>query len=619
VSAPSPVDAIVNPNNKAQRYVLWGTGRVDNYGGAPPITSGPAFYDRPDQPVCVAIWITDWTTGAGYVLDFQGGFQALNGAPQITTSSGDTFVNNNGLPYVLERRYADWSWNPANNGQGVVCDVYGELFPFGGATAPPRGGPLFSTPAVRAFEMQWSPDKRSYILDSAGAIWKDWNAVSSNPPPPYFGGDVTRDLAITDWTAGAGYMLTGDGAAHPFGGAVSSLTAGPYRKGADLARTLVVLSATSPLKLWQVHAGGESFDYYASTPPTVTAGGISANLSPAATVTTTTQPTLAWAYSDPQQDAQAAWQLYLFTQAYATANPSVATDPTAHAAFAVGYDSGVNPTTRGTVIPVDLTNQAYRYYVRVQDAAGMWSGWATRGWTQNVPVPVTPSALGAVPNAAADKWQVALSVSVSGTVASFVRFEYSDDGGTTWAAVLGADRVPRAATTQAVDYTPPPGVMRGYRAIAYSESPRTASSPSTAAFTQAGRQVHVLTTATVPPVGGEVRVIEAPSWTNPHKAGVFEGLGARFATVIKDGNPAKGRKQTLVVETNSKAEYDQLLATVDSGATLLYREPYGGAYYCEVVGDVTHKQQKLPRYPNEPYPERHNHVHSIPLQQVAQP
>jgi hypothetical protein len=115
----TPVDAIVNPNNTAQRYILWGNGRIDAQGGAAPITSGPAFFDRADQPVCVAIWITNWTTGAGYALDYQGGFQPLNGAPTITTVGSTATTNSNGLPYVAGRQYVDWSGIRRRTGRGT--------------------------------------------------------------------------------------------------------------------------------------------------------------------------------------------------------------------------------------------------------------------------------------------------------------------------------------------------------------------------------------------------------------------------------------------------------------------------------------------------------------------
>ena len=74
----------VNPANTDQRYILWSNGRVDNI-NAPAITSGPNWYARIDQPVGVALQITNWATGGGYILDFTGKFNPINGAPPMGT------------------------------------------------------------------------------------------------------------------------------------------------------------------------------------------------------------------------------------------------------------------------------------------------------------------------------------------------------------------------------------------------------------------------------------------------------------------------------------------------------------------------------------------------------
>jgi hypothetical protein len=618
MTAASPVYVAVNPNNSAQRYILWGNGFIEPRGGAPSSSYTPLWYDRLDQPVGVALWIINWTTGAGYILDFQGGFQPLNGAPAITQVGGGAgaTTNTNGLPYEPTRMYVDWSWDPAQNGQGYALTAYGELRPFGGAVAPPRTGPRWTSPAARKLQMQWGTTKRAVTLDLHGGIQTDFGATFNGQGPYWPTADIARDFKVTNWTNPVqGYVLDLNGAAQPFGGAPSSLFGGPFQPGGDNARTLWVLSAANPLKFWQVWAGGQEFEYIASGPPTVVAGGV-AN-SPAATVTTTTTPTLAWSYSDPDQDAQAKYQVLLFTQAYVTANTM--TDPLAKQAGALEFFEGTDPTVRGVVPTKDLLNGTYRFYVRAQDAAGQWSAWANLGWTQNVPVPNTPSALGVTPDS--NSLVMNLTVATTGTVAQYVRFDYTDDGGTTWFPVRGAGRVPRASTTSAVDRDVPLGKMRGYRAMQYAETPRTASAWSASVFAQTStsRLIYILTSTVDSSLGGEVFVKDAPSWDQDADAGVFSGDGAYFSTVVSDVMPLKARTQTITIETDSEGAWLNIKALLQKGGTLVYRDPFGDVAYCRVVGTVSRTQRRKLPYPNEVTPLRHNHLVKIPFIEVAPP
>jgi hypothetical protein len=709
VAPVSVVDIAVNPNNQSQRYILFGNGRIDAQGGAVPITGQATFFYTYEQPVVVAIWITNWATGAGYMLDVFGAFQPLNGAPVITTASGTTWVNSNGLPYVQVRRYVAWSWDPAGTGQGYAVDYYGELFEFGGAPDPARLGPRWSTPSCKGLQMQWSPTKKGYLLDLYGGVAPEWGAATPSPAAPYYApNDVARDIEITDWTAGAGYTLTGDGAIHAFGGASSSLYGGPYAPGADVARSFKVLSATNPTKFWQVWSGGQSFDYYASDPPAVVAGagtnevqkvtitgsptggsftltfsgqttsaiaynataatvqtalqalssigsgnatvtggpgpgtawtvtfvgalaqtdvaqmtatssltggtsptvtvttltsGI--NATPASTTTTTTTPTLAWSYSDPQNDSQAAWELYVFTQTFASANDM--TDPSVWASSAVCFASGINPTTRGITCPVDLANGSYRFYVHAKDTSGQWSPWSNRGWTQSIATPTAPTGLTATADNA--NYRVNLSATTGGT-AALVKFEFSDDSGVTWAPVRGAGALTRVATTTAIDYDAPLGVARQYRATAYSTSPRVASVPSSTASATITATGYVLTAVSDPTLGGVVTVRGPVDWTRPSGAGVFQGIGTIYPTVVSDG-PPKSRRTTLALMCETKADWLRVEALVKANSTLVLRDPFGEVGYYRLVGDWL--RQPIVAAP------QHFHSTDLPLVEVAAP
>jgi len=606
LTAASPIDAEVNPNNTDQRYVLWGNGRIDAVGGAVPITGQANWYDSINQPIAVAFHITDWSTGAGYMLDLYGGTHTLNGAPAIGTNGVLS-----GVPYTSPtRRYVDWSWDPAGSGRVVVLDQFGQLYNAAGANAAPRVGARFTWPAARKLAVNWNNGQPAGAItqDLYGGLHGDYGLSSALAPGGYWPGfDAARDLVVTSWTTSppSGYTLDLYGGVHEFGTA-SQVSGGPSRVGADVARLLVVLSASNPLRLWEVWSRGEKWEWVVSTPPTVVAGGDAS--SPPSTVTTTTRPTLAWTYSDPEKDSQAAWDLYVFDQTFVTGHSM--TDPSVWASSALAHLTGTDRARRGAVADYDFANGSYRMYVRAQDTSGKWSAWSNLGWTQNVAAPAKPTGLTATANQAA--FTVALSAScTTGGTASLVRFDCSDDGGVTWVPVRGAEAVPLKATTTATDYDPPLGVTRTYRATSYSNSPRVVSVASSTAMAKiaAVSTGYALTSTTDPTLGGVVFVTDAPSWTRNSPAGVFEGVGAEFPTVVDDGS-VKAQRETMHILTETAADWNMIQALVTSKSVLVYRSPFGEVVYCKVVGDWgrTHVS-----------PVDFMHTTDLPLVQVAQP
>lgn len=584
------VDARVNPNDPDQRIILWGNGRIDVRNGAP-ITDGPQdWFTRADQPVAVAIWVTNWSTTPwqGYILDKQGAFHPFGGAPTLGTAreewpSGTKAGEVAGVPYWPEGIYLDWSWDPNTPGRGVVLDGYGTLHPFGGAPTPPRPLNRWVNPSVACrLEMTWSPTVRAYTLDRFGGIHEDYAAVTipSSAGAPYWQGQqVARHFAISKWTSpAAGYTLDFWGGVHQWGGAEAA-PGGPYQPGGDWARVLKVLNPDDPLRLWEVWAGGQEFEWVASTPPTVTAGGV-ALVSPPSTVTGTTRPMLSWDYSDPQRDSQAAYEVLVFTAAFVAANNM--TNPMVHWTSALTGTNGVDPMVRGVGCPIDLPNGDYRFYVRAQDSAGQWSAWSSRAWTQAVPLPATPTGLTATANNTT--YTVALSVSATtGGSASLVRFEFSDDGAT-WLPVLGADAVPLTTTTTAVDRAAPQGRARTYRAIAYSIDPRVASLPSSTATATLAVAGYLLHSAEDSALGGKLGVQGPFQWDREAGGGIFEGLGAKYPTVVDDGEP-KARRGVLKVLCESRAEWERVSAMAVSRSTVFLRDPRGDVVFCRMVGN----------------------------------
>lgn len=605
----SPVDAAVNPLDPSQRYVLWGNGRIDGV-NVPPITDNPQWYDRPDQPVARALHIVNWTTGAGYVLDKQGGFHRINGAPQIgEAGEGDAATHEVVVgviyaPFGAREWYVDWSWDPFHPGAGVVLDGFGKLWPFGGAPTPTRSGNRWGAVHVaRKIEVDWG-NLRAYTLDYSGGIHPDYNAGPVKPfddlvrtfngprlpgdAPYWLKADVARDFTVTDWNPAApkGYTLDFHGAVHEWGGAQSA--AGfPYRKGGDHARLLTVLNATNPARFWEVWAYGQEFEWTASTPPTVTAGGFTP-FSPATSVTNTTRPPLAWAYSDAQNDAQAAWEIAVFTSDFVAANNM--SDPSVHKAAAVLYETGIDSSLRAYTPNVDFPNGAYRMYVRVKDTADQWSAWANRAWTQAVPIPVTPTDL----TAEADHAELTISLRVNATTggsADSIRFESSDDGGLTWQGVRGAESLPIAAVVTATDYDAPLNLPRLYRAFSFNDNPRVRSASSNTVAALIPVTSFAITSAEYPDLGGRFLVQDPISWSNPTTTGVFEGIGAKYPTVVSDGVP-KARRFTIRVVSIHENTWRRLSALVHSDSTLVFRDPLGDVIYCRIVGDITTSKPK---------------------------
>ncbi len=622
-----PVDAAVNPADPSQRYVLHGNGRIDGV-NVPPITDNPQWFDRPDQPVARAIHIVNWTTGAGYVLDKVGGFHRINGAPQIGTAGdqeGATHEEVVGViynPFGAGSWYVDWAWNPFNPAQGVVLDGFGKIWAFGGAPAPTRSGNRWAAQHVaRKIEMEWATLK-AYTLDYSGGIHPDYNAAPIKPfddlvrtfngprqagdAPYWLKQDVARDFVITDWDLRQGYTLDHYGGVHAFGGAQSP-SGFPYRPGGDHARILKVLNPTDPARFWEVWAYGQEFEWNASTPPTVTAGGFEP-FSPASSVTNTTRPPLGWAFSDAQKDSQAAWEVAVFTSTFVSANNM--SDPSVHKAAAVLFESGVDSTRRALVPNVDFPNGAYRMYVRAQDTAGQWSAWANRAWTQAIPVPATPTGLTAV----ADHAELTVALSVNATTTGSpdaIRFECSDDEGLTWQGVRGAENVPLTAVTTATDYDAPLNLPRLYRAFAFNDNPRVRSAASTTAAAILPVTTFAITSVENPALGGRFLVQDPISWSNPTTSGVFEGIGAKYPTVVSDGVP-KARRFTIRLVSIHANTWRRISALVHSDSTLGYRVPHGDVIYCRIVGDISTSKPKGSSA-------EHQHNVEIPVVEIAPP
>jgi hypothetical protein len=184
------------------------------------------------------------------------------------------------------------------------------------------------------------------------------------------------------------------------------------------------------------------------------------------TVTDTTRPTVEWTYSDPEGDALERWKVRIFTDAQYLAGGF---DPEASAAFA---ESGEQVSAGTSWTPsIDLPNDVYRAYAWGSDvgAGGIYGVGSYVGWTQNVVAPTVPVVTANAENAAARiRVVVQGSGAGPGDPPAYFDVEYSDDGGTTWAALRNGSAVTPSGTYAATvyDYEAPPRQLRSYRAKA---------------------------------------------------------------------------------------------------------------------------------------------------------
>jgi hypothetical protein len=609
------VDWSWNPDGSGQGYVLDRWGKLLPFGGA---TAPPRAGRRFSGPITRRLDMQWSPDKRAITLTMFGGmygdFAAVVGS--APTSLGGLTTR---FDAIRDFVVTDWA-----TGAGHMLDLYGGLHEFGGA--PNSYGFPYNPggDVARVLKVLSAADPRRFWEVWSGGQQFEW--VSSTPPTAVAGAGSSevQTVTITGGPTGGSFTLTFDGAttaAIAFDATAATVDSALEALATVGAGNVSVTGGPGPGTPWTVTFTGalEATDVPQMTATSSLTGGTSPAVavttttagitsSPAKTVTTTTRPDLSWNYSDPQSDSQVAFQVLVYTQAWVDGHDM--SDPLAWSADAIVSREGIDPNARGIACPVDLSNDAYRLYVRVKDTAGQWSAWDDHGWTQNVPVPTAPSGLTATASEAT--LSVALSVSATtGQSADLIRFDASDDAGVTWLPVRGADAVPLLATTTGVDYDAPLGITRTYRAVAYATDPAVASNPSATATATVTTLTYALTAVDDPTLGGQLRVQEPVEWTRPVTAGTFQGLGADYPTVVKDGRP-KSKRSTVHVFSEDAATWAAIESLAESVSTLVYRDPFGSVRYCELVGDWS--AALMPGAAT-----RHLHTTDLPLVEVRPP
>lgn len=308
--------------------------------------------------------------------------------------------------------------------------------------------------------------------------------------------------------------------------------------------------------------------------------------SPSGTVTTTTSPDVSWSFSDTDGDAQAYYQVKVFSAAQYGAAGFEAGASTAT------WDSGeIASADTSATIPIYLSNSTtYRAYVRTGktlNGAPFWSAWAFLQFTISVTPPTTPTVAATWDSTNNRVLAVLTGAAPTGFSSQTFDLERSDDGGVTWAPVRdGSDLVPSSAYTVSIyDYDCPRGITARYRArsvgvIGDNEIASGWSSTATAATTNDGTWWLKVTADPDLNLGG-VQILADPEMALGEDVGVFTPIGRTTPVVISGG--FTGVTGSWNITVTGATEWDDLYALLSYPGTLLVQSPFGDQMYVRIT------------------------------------
>lgn len=580
---------LLNPADKNQGYIVWSHGRWQPFGGAPPMDF-PRRYDA--DPV----WdgqVIDWTTPSAVMLVGDGAIEVAGGASGYRPGTANSF-----------RIWRFLSAHPDGSGRSYIMNVFGGYEKYG-LNVPNLmvAPPTFGYDAVRDWHHDWTSGNWIMLLANGGIHSSTGVTGYTGPVKP--GRDVYRGLAIRSWTATPAFWVA-DFAGSVFrGNGAEEANRGPWFPGRDVVRDIGIVSdgtAGEPLIIRLLTAPGGFKQWTASTPPAV---GVNEPVGP---VTTTTRPEIRWTYTDYQRDAQAAYDVRIFSAAQYGATGF---DP--ETSLAADRIHGTDRTVFTATPTRDLANGSWRAYVRARDTAGQLSPWGFREWTQNVTRPTAPT-LAASPGG---MWSTVLTVSGAGVAANFVDVEGSDDQ-VTWVPVRGSGVNPANGSLIIVDREPPLNAPRWYRARVRQADPTVTSPWSTevpaTVLEPAEWLISEPETTEAPTV---VSVVPPFVWSEPTPTGVqrppgrFDAIAARFARQSAEAD--------LKIRTMTQADHRQIEKLYDGTRTLLLRSPYGEHWYHVTTGDLGTEMMQLAPITGESTVFRHAHETTVHIVEVGRP
>lgn len=328
------------------------------------------------------------------------------------------------------------------------------------------------------------------------------------------------------------------------------------------------------------------------------------------------RPTVSWTVEDPEGDPQQAYDVAVFSAAqYGVVGFDPATSPAT-------YRSGeVTSTAQSLQVPFDLINTTtYKAYVRVRqpDVSGqaLWSAWDdSNPVTIDVTPPATPGLAATVDNVNA---RIALTVTKNNTEADTVGYvEYSDNAGATWTVHPSFDGVTMAGSAGSTaifyDYELAALTARRYRArvvrggtvgSAYSAT----AGPLTVITGKWWLKDPLYPNLNIAPLIDNFR------FTLPEPQASSDPLGRTEHVVVSEG--VQGARGSFVITTQSKAEYDALMAISTTGRVLLLQDIFGRQWYLK-LGEAHEWELIRARDISGSYPIRHYHRATYTWTQVA--
>lgn len=303
-----------------------------------------------------------------------------------------------------------------------------------------------------------------------------------------------------------------------------------------------------------------------STRPTVSVTG------PESPVEDTSRPAITWSYADDQSQPQDAFEVRLF-----------AVETTVVPGFAPGQTSGLVATsgvrdgTTAVWVPSGPLDNAVPYvaYVRVRKPNGLWSTWGDRQFVLDLVLPDAPS-LSAVADGPAGHVVVTAGSDVPGALVTVERLD-----GERWVEVRGGPLVEAGVL---VDREAPAGeaVYRARTVVDFDGLELHSTSTTVTATLTLDRTW--LTDPVDPAVGRPIRVTIDPTIAEPEGLGEHQGVGARYVTFTADA--IRGRRLSVTVLLQDRADHDALRALRGNQHTLLLRSQDGMTFYGRIGADA---------------------------------
>lgn len=282
---------------------------------------------------------------------------------------------------------------------------------------------------------------------------------------------------------------------------------------------------------------------------------------------------IAWTNTlDSDGGDQTRYEVKVFTDAQYGA---VGFDPATSTPY---YETGQVVSSALTVDVGPVPNDTYRAYVRVAqtvNSASHWSAWAYDEFTMNV---TTSDVSTVTPVATNADGKITVTVARNGATAAwkYIEVQRSTDAGATWADVRGAtyvDATGDANSFVVVDYETPNGTSTLYRARATYLS---SGLPITGAWVESSAVTWTSTDTWLkapddPTLNMTLCMSARTPYRRNRRSGVFQVLGRVAPVTVSDVRSS--RSGSVVVETETTAEADDLVALLDGSAIVLVQFP----------------------------------------------